>query len=621
MKRASCCGFAVLYSTRMTKDAATLFRTIFEQSPISTQIFTVNGETCMVNSAWESLWNIKFKDLKLYNILQDKQLIETGIMPYINRGFKGEIVSVPAIRYIPSKTVSVKGAVPFRWVSAKMYPIYDTKKQLEYIVLQHEDISEKKQAEEKIQLFKSIVESSNDAIISKNLDGIIQSWNKSAEHMFGFTAKEAIGKHITLIIPTELRHEEIAIINKLRKGIPIRHYQTIRWKSNQKRFPVSLSISPVKDSSGTIIGAAKIARDITAEKRDEKKLQESEERLRIALDAGKIGVWDWDIENNKLTWTENVYTIHGVDKKKFKVTLDNFKKLIHPDDVKRVVQLIETSLRDSMKFTAEFRIITPAGKIRWVSTEATLFYNEKKNPSRMLGATSDITRQKQIEQEKSDFLSMASHELRTPITSMKMFVDLQYNAIKKENLQKSSYLAERIRDQTNRLKELVNNLLDVSRLETGKLQLHKDLINVSTLVNETAEGVQASIKNKIVIKNHENLTVFGDKYRLYQVLVNLMTNAAKYSESEKEIIVSVSKTDHTAIVSVKDFGIGIAKDKHKKIFERLYQVTDKREKTFPGLGLGLYISKEIIEKHDGKIWVESRKGKGSSFFFTLPLKD
>lgn len=604
----------------MTKDTHILFKTIFDQSPISTQIFTPDGETYLVNNAWEQLWNIKFAELKKYNILKDQQLVETGIMPYIKRGFKGEVVSLPAIRYIAPKSVSVKSAVQFRWLSATMYPIKEDGI-IEYLVLQHKDITERKEAEEEKQLFTSIVKSSRDAIISKNLDGIIQTWNKSAEKMFGFTQEEAIGKHITVTVPTELRSEETEIISKIKRGIPIRHYQTVRWNKQHKRFPVSISISPVTDMHGKIIGAANITRDITEEKNTETKIRESEERLRIALDAGKIGVWDWNIADNKLTWTDKVYSIHGVNKNKFKVSFQNFKKLIHPDDKKRVFETIEKTLKGTAKFIIEFRIITPAGKIRWVSTQANVFCDENNKPIRLLGATSEITQQKQIEQEKNDFLSMASHELRTPITSMKMFVDLLYNTLKKEKNEKPLYLAHRVREQTNRLKELINNLLDVSRIETGKLQLNKDIFNISSLVHETVDGIQASTKNKIEVKKLKNFRVFGDKYRIYQVLINLITNASKYSDSDTKIIISVSRRNNHAVVSVQDFGIGIAQDKHKKIFDRLYQVDDTPVKTFPGLGLGLFISKQIIEKHDGKIWVSSKKGKGSTFIFTLPLKN
>ena len=233
----------------------------------------------------------------------------------------------------------------------------------------------------------------------------------------------------------------------------------------------------------------------------------------------------------------------------------------------------------------------------------------------------DITHQKELEKQKDDFLSMASHELKTPITSMKMFIDLQTKQLQSIKTEKAKYFNERIRDQANRLKELTNDLLDVSRIQTGKLRFNKEAFNLTEIVADTVEGLQGTTKkHELLLKGKTKTIVAGDRYRIYQVIVNLITNAIKYSPNGKKINVTVKKGKKDVTVSVQDFGIGIRKDQHLKVFDRLYQVTDPNEKTFPGLGLGLYISKEIIERHKGKIWVESEIGKGSTFFFKLPLK-
>src|SRR6185312_2268390 len=164
-----------------------------------------------------------------------------------------------------------------------------------------------------------------------------------------------------------------------------------------------------------------------------------------------------------------------------------------------------------------------------------------------------------------------------------------------------------------------NDLLDVSRIQTGKLRFNKEIFDISEVVKDTVEGLQASTKRyHIIIKSSGKHRVQADKYRVYQVLVNLITNAVKYSPKAMRIIVRVKKIKHNIVVSVKDFGIGIDQSEQHKIFEKLYQVTDPEEKTFPGLGLGLYISKQIIERHEGKIWVKSKKRKGATFFFCLP---
>jgi len=463
----------------------------------------------------------------------------------------------------------------------------------------------------------AIVEYSDDAIVSKSLDGVIRTWNKAAERMFGYKAEEAIGQSIALIIPPELRREEKEIIKQLKKGNRMHHFETVRVGKTGNKIAVSLSISPIRNSAGEVIGASKIARDITDTKKTELALKESEERLRMALEAGNIGVWDWDMVGDNLYWTENVYKIHGVEKSTFKSTFKNYMKLIHPDDKKSFGEAIQEVIREKKAFNHDMRIVGKNG-IHWITTRATVFYDKDNNPIRMLGATSDITKQKQLDQEKSDFLSMASHELKTPLTSMKIFIDL-FKRQQSINPEKGEYYMNRIKDQADRLAELTNDLLDVSRIETGKLKLSKDSFVLNKLIEETVESLQPSTqKHKIEIFDNGSVKVVADKYRIYQVLINLLTNAIKYSPQGEKILVKIDYQKNDVVVSVKDFGIGIKKDEQDKVFDRLYQISDPEEKTYPGLGLGLFISKEIIDRHHGKIWVESVKGKGSTFYFSLP---
>jgi signal transduction histidine kinase len=193
--------------------------------------------------------------------------------------------------------------------------------------------------------------------------------------------------------------------------------------------------------------------------------------------------------------------------------------------------------------------------------------------------------------------------------------------IQKHNDDKATSILTNIRNQTNRLQKLVNDLLDVSRLQTGKLTFEKEMFRLDELVAETIEVLKGSAKRqKLIFEKTSPVSVYGDRFRIYQVITNLVTNAIKYSPDNTDIIIKVYKKNKKAEVSVQDSGIGIDKDQRKRIFERLYQVTDDKEKTFPGFGMGLYISKEIIKRHKGNIWVESEKGKGSTFYFNIPLK-
>jgi signal transduction histidine kinase len=257
---------------------------------------------------------------------------------------------------------------------------------------------------------------------------------------------------------------------------------------------------------------------------------------------------------------------------------------------------------------------------RWLNIKSTAIFDTSNNPYMVINTMQDLTERKRAEQEKSDFLSMASHELKTPLTSLTMFIGLLQKNSKLGNAKKSDFFIQKIKEQTYRLVELTNDLLDVSRIETGKLRLKKELFRLDELLLDVVSELQTVRKgHTIIIKSNSEIEIRADKYRLYQVMINLLTNAIKYSPGAKKIFISSTLQENEVTVSVKDFGIGIDKNQLDKVFDRLYQVPGKTEKTYPGLGLGLYITKEIIERHDGRIWVKSQKSKGSTFSFTIPI--
>lgn len=269
----------------------------------------------------------------------------------------------------------------------------------------------------------------------------------------------------------------------------------------------------------------------------------------------------------------------------------------------------------------EFTLISENGKKVHLQISASVIKNSEGKVIAAASIINDITLQKELEERKDDFVNMASHELKTPITSMKLYMESLLEGVKKLKDERVTKAAKSIKYQTDRLQVLVSDLLDVSRIQTGKLMFSKEEFRLDGLIIETVESLQGVLnKQKIYISGKTPIKVYADKFRIYQVITNLLTNASKYSPNDSEIKVSIKRNGKKALVGVADQGIGISRDQQKKIFEKLYQVTDSKEKTFPGLGMGLYISKEIIKRHKGEIWVESEKGKGSTFFFTLPLR-
>lgn len=268
----------------------------------------------------------------------------------------------------------------------------------------------------------------------------------------------------------------------------------------------------------------------------------------------------------------------------------------------------------------EFAILTKNGKRVFIEASVSPIRNSKNKIIAAAEILNDVTSQREHEKRKDDFINMASHELKTPLTSMKLYLTALKSKLPANGDLRALKTLESIAYQTDRLQTLVDDLLDVSRLRTGKLSFTKEKLDVGELIKEVVDELQSSIPQTISIRQQvKKIPVHADKFRINQVLANLITNAAKYSPRDKEIIINMDKNKNNAVVSVKDFGVGVEKDEQKKIFERLYQATDPQNKKYSGLGMGLFISREIVKGHKGKIWVESSRNKGSTFYFSLPL--
>jgi signal transduction histidine kinase len=224
--------------------------------------------------------------------------------------------------------------------------------------------------------------------------------------------------------------------------------------------------------------------------------------------------------------------------------------------------------------------------------------------------------------QRDELFSVTSHELKTPLTSLKAYTQLLLMDTPGINTGQRKIVLEKMDKQISKLVGLINDLLDDSRLQYGHLNYNKKPVKLNNLISDVVSEIQLGTKeHRIIFQKNVNVTVNADSDRIGQVVTNLLINAVKYSPGSREIIVRLDKTDKTVICSVRDFGHGIKKEEQNKIFDRFYRVSGNNLNTYPGLGLGLFISKEIIEKHDGKLWLESEYGKGSTFYFELPLME
>ncbi|MGN6619040.1 MAG: PAS domain S-box protein [Ilyomonas sp.] len=536
------------------------------------------------------------------------------------------------------------------------------------------DITQQRQEEKKDALLAAIVESSHDAIVSKTLDSIIQTWNKEAENMFGYMAEEVIGKHISLIIPPERISEEDMIIGKIKIGEKVDHFETVRMRKNGKRFDVSLTISPVKDQKGNIVGASKIARDITQQKQLEQQMLLTTKHLRIINSIAKtisenlntkeilqkvtdattqlvdaqFGAFFYNVANSKGE-SYMLYALAGASKEAFDKlgmprkteifnTTFNGQGILRSDDITKDPRYGRNPPYHGMPeghlpvvsylavpvFSKSGAVI---GGLFYGHPEVGKFTEEHENlisgVAAQAGLALDNARLfEEVEAlniKKDEFIGLASHELKTPVTSVSGYLQILERTLP-DNDNKKKALMDKAIQQVNKLSNLISDLLDISKIHTGKLPFSFSSFDLVSLLDEVREMMQQSkTTHKIELNcNQKELIIYADRQRIEQVIINLVSNAIKYSPGANRVIISCKRSGDTASVSVQDFGLGIDADEQKRIFERFYRVQGATNH-ISGLGIGLYISHEIINRHSGKFMVESVPGQGSTFTFEIPV--
>jgi two-component system CheB/CheR fusion protein len=359
----------------------------------------------------------------------------------------------------------------------------------------------------------------------------------------------------------------------------------------------------------------------------EKLFGESKERLKLAVDAAGLGTWDYNSLTGELIWDHRCKEMFNLSLND-SITYDRFIDLIHTEDRKKVDKALKQALAgyEDGEYDEEFRTTEALGKkFKWLKFKGKAYFDTDGVAYRFVGTSLDITVQKMLDEatiellkQKDDFMSIASHELKTPITSLK--ASLQLLDKLKDNptslmLPKLIAVANKSMEKVN---SLVEDLLNVTKLNQGQLHLHKTHFVISDVIEGCCHDVRAAGIFNIKTVGNKTLEVFADAGRIEQILVNFVNNAIKYAPQSKEILINIEKADKMVRVSVSDKGPGIAPDMIPHLFDRYYRV-DKSGTQYSGLGLGLYICAEIIKKLGGQIGVDSELGKGSSFWFTLPL--
>jgi PAS domain S-box-containing protein len=470
-----------------------------------------------------------------------------------------------------------------------------------------EDITDKKKEEESWFRHATVIESSDDAIASGTLDGIIVSWNAGAQKIYGYTEAEAVGKSITMLVPPELPDEENKILDTLRAGGRIEHLETVRVTKTGKRINVSLTVSPIKDSSGRIVGISGIARDITERKLAEAALRASEERLRLAQWAARIGTFDWNLRTGVNTWTPEMEALYGLPPGGFGRTQTAFENLVHPDDRERIIELTHEMMRTGQPAEGEWRVVWPDGSVRWIAGRGQVLMAESGEPSRMLGVSLDVTERKRAEEALSGMTrkliesqeqerSRIGRELHDYITQR-----LAMLAIELEQLQNNpSEVRSRLRELRKETTEIANDVQALSHeLHSSKLEILGVVAGIRGWCREFGERQRVEIDFKSEVSS---ALPFEIGLCLLRVLQEALHNAIKHS-GVKRIGVQIEEHSNALHLIVSDSGKGFDVEAAKL-----------------SRGLGLTSMQERVRLVNGTISIDSKPMGGTTIHVRVPFR-
>lgn len=474
----------------------------------------------------------------------------------------------------------------------------------------------------------ALVDSFDGAIVGKTLDGIIRTWNPGAERVFGYTAEEVVGRSITLLLPPERQSEEKLILARLRRGERIENYETVRVTKDGRRIDVALTVSPIRDGSGALVGASKIARDITGVKEAKRSLRDSEERFRTLADHIAQLAWMAQPDGGVFWYNRRWFDYTGTTFEEMQGW--GWQAVHHPDHVDAVTDKFRRALEAGETWEDTFPLRGASGEYRWFLSRALPIRDDSGEIVRWFGTNTDITERMEMEERlraddrrKDQFLATLAHELRNPLAPIVHSVELLRLGEGSEGVQARALAT--LDRQTRHLVRLVDDLLDISRITRGIVALRPEAVDLQTVLHDAIEASRPAID----AEGHQLLTELpgapiplkADATRLVQVFTNLLHNAAKYTPTEGEIELRTERDDDTVTVVVADSGPGIPKEMRDRVFELFVQGDSGRRGGASGLGIGLTLVRALVELHGGSVRArERRSGPGVAMEVRLPVE-
>ncbi len=489
-------------------------------------------------------------------------------------------------------------------------------------------------------LFKAIFEQSAFPMQIFGVQGDLLESNRAWEIMFQSSREEAKGYNV-FQDPQIINSPVLQGLKNALKGETVElapfYYDPQKSGNNGRTRWIETCIYPVFNNKGEVEELAVIHKDVTEKMETqlalvrsateriaaEEKLRLISERLSLAVKAGKIGIWEWIPGTEEIQWDETAENIYGAIPGLLPKTVTSFNELVHPDDRDLVYLTITGGLRNRKSYRVDHRIVKPDGAIRWVQMTGVSVYNENNSPTLMMGTVMDITDRIEAIKTRDEFVSIASHELKTPLQTL-----ILHNQLRKRSMMKAAsddLCAKKIEQMIetdlrhlSRINRLIDDMLDISKFRSGKLNFIKEKVEFTTFLKDVLDRFKPqveSVGSYLRYQLCEPVKVEIDTYRMEQVIVNLLTNALKYGAG-KPIHIELVKSETEVKVLVHDQGPGVKEEDRERIFERFERAVSPEQVS--GLGLGLYIAKQIVEQNNGHIYVDSRAGGGSTFILDLP---
>jgi len=613
----------------MTELASSFLKALLKHSKTPIIIFKIKPVLVVVehNDAYRALIERIGGKLKFYNVdiipnllsEEEKELLIKTVRNVSERKEKNSLVIHP----IYSNSPNVKWELEFS-------PVIQNQLTVDYIICSLKEIAANENNLEQILFelsesearFRGFFEQAplgmcvlrgTELITEYANDHILKHWDK--------TRKEVIG------IPQEEARPELTLQSTLLKRV-----KDI-FKTGQPLILNELKIStplgdgyfmamyePLKNDKNEVSRILVILKDITEQVKFKKELLKAKDILKIAMDASEMGSWNIDIQSKKVLLSERAQQIYELESNK--LGLEEAKSLISTNDIALLTGSIRKALHNRQAFNIEYQINLNGinTKTKWLRTAGKAYYNEEGKPVYIAGAVLDITEHKQDEIRKNDFIGMVSHELKTPLTALSAYVQLLQFKLKETDNHFTVETLDKINVQLKRMSQMIDGFLNVSLLESGKISLNKTDFDLVELIKTIAE------ENRVILPSHfiqviglDEISVHADRDKIGNVINNLISNAAKYSKKESLIAIKCERKNGEVVVGIEDEGIGIQENDIPKLFDRFFRVESLNTQTIAGFGVGLYICAEVMERHKGKIWVESKFGKGSTFYFSLPI--